>query len=146
MVAVAAIDVAGREAMTGNTGVRITDVAIAGISDEQIEEACYLDMLRGGIPATIPSAGAAGALCRALRSYRLHARRRSAPGLAGCPRRRPPRQPAAAEQRFHTDTCFVERPPPYTSLSAVELPERGGDTVFANQYLAYDRLSPVMKR
>ena len=46
---------------------------------------------------------------------------------------------------FHTDTCFVERPPSYTSLAAVELPDVGGDTVFANQYLAYESLSDVMK-
>ena len=46
---------------------------------------------------------------------------------------------------FHTDTCFVDRPPAYTSLNAIEIPEHGGDTVFANQYLAYDTLSDVMK-
>jgi taurine dioxygenase len=46
---------------------------------------------------------------------------------------------------FHTDTCFVERPPSYSSLNAVELPDHGGDTVFCNQYLAYESLSDVMK-
>ncbi|MBF66801.1 MAG: taurine dioxygenase [Gammaproteobacteria bacterium] len=46
---------------------------------------------------------------------------------------------------FHTDTCFVARPPSFTSLSAIEVPEHGGDTVFANQYLAYESLSDVMK-
>jgi taurine dioxygenase len=46
---------------------------------------------------------------------------------------------------FHTDTCFVEKPPAYTSLSAVDIPDHGGDTVFCNQYVAYDGLSPVMK-
>ena len=47
---------------------------------------------------------------------------------------------------FHTDTCFVENPPSFTSLSAIEVPEHGGDTIFCNQYLAYDALSDVMKR
>ena len=46
---------------------------------------------------------------------------------------------------FHTDTCFVENPPSFTSLSAIEVPEHGGDTIFCNQYLAYDALSDVMK-
>ncbi len=46
---------------------------------------------------------------------------------------------------FHTDTCFVQRPPSFTSLSAAEVPEHGGDTIFANQYLAYSSLSPVMQ-
>ncbi len=47
---------------------------------------------------------------------------------------------------FHTDTSFVERPPSYTSLSPQKLPARGGDTVFTNQYMAYEALSPVMKK
>ena len=46
---------------------------------------------------------------------------------------------------FHTDTCFVKRPPSYSSLNAIEIPANGGDTVFCNQYLAYDSLSEVMK-
>jgi len=46
---------------------------------------------------------------------------------------------------FHTDTCFVERPPSFSSLSGVEIPDHGGDTVFVNQYLAYETLSEVMK-
>jgi len=47
--------------------------------------------------------------------------------------------------RLHTDTCFVARPPAYTSLSAVEIPAQGGDTIFVNQYDAYESLSPVMQ-
>ena len=46
---------------------------------------------------------------------------------------------------FHTDTCFVDRPPSYTSLSGIEIPDHGGDTIFCNQYLAYESLSSVMK-
>ena len=47
---------------------------------------------------------------------------------------------------FHTDTCFVPKPPSFTSLSAIEVPEHGGDTIFCNQYLAYEALSDVMRR
>ena len=46
---------------------------------------------------------------------------------------------------FHTDTCFVAKPPSFTSLSAIEVPDHGGDTLFANQYIAYESLSEVMK-
>ena len=46
---------------------------------------------------------------------------------------------------FHTDTCFVKRPPSYSSLNGIEVPEQGGDTVFLNQYLAYENLSQVMQ-
>ncbi len=46
---------------------------------------------------------------------------------------------------FHTDTCFVAKPPSYSSLNAAKVPKHGGDTVFLNQYLAYESLSDVMK-
>ena len=42
---------------------------------------------------------------------------------------------------WHTDTIYQERPPMATMLQAVELPPIGGDTLFANQHLAWDRLS-----
>jgi alpha-ketoglutarate-dependent taurine dioxygenase len=41
---------------------------------------------------------------------------------------------------FHTDTSYVRNPPIYTALRAVEVPERGGHTLFTNQYAAYDTL------
>ena len=47
---------------------------------------------------------------------------------------------------FHTDTCFVEKPPSFSSLYAVDVPRHGGDTMFCNQYMAYDSLSEVMKQ
>ena len=46
---------------------------------------------------------------------------------------------------FHTDTCFVETPPSFSTLHAIEVPSHGGDTIFCNQYMAYDSLSDVMK-
>ena len=47
---------------------------------------------------------------------------------------------------FHTDTSFVPRPPSYTTLLPKKLSSHGGDTVFVNQYMAYEALSPVMQR
>ena len=46
---------------------------------------------------------------------------------------------------WHSDTPQVTRPPMGSLLYAVEVPEYGGDTMFANQYLAYDTLSSGMK-
>ena len=37
---------------------------------------------------------------------------------------------------FHSDTSYVEVPPSYTALAAVEVPEAGGETVFVNQFEA----------
>jgi taurine dioxygenase len=47
---------------------------------------------------------------------------------------------------WHSDTAYLERPPMASMLYAVELPPYGGDTIFANQYLAYESLSERMKQ
>lgn len=41
---------------------------------------------------------------------------------------------------WHTDSSTFERPPAYTLLYCVSTPPVGGDTSFANQYLAWDTL------
>jgi taurine dioxygenase len=47
---------------------------------------------------------------------------------------------------WHTDTAYLDTPPMATMLIAREVPARGGDTLFANAYLAYETLSDGMKR
>jgi taurine dioxygenase len=47
---------------------------------------------------------------------------------------------------WHSDTAYLETPPMATMLIAREVPPHGGDTLFANMYLAYERLSDGMKR
>jgi taurine dioxygenase len=49
-------------------------------------------------------------------------------------------------EEWHTNTTMVAAPPMGAILYAVEVPPFGGDTLFANQYLAYDTLSDGMKR
>ncbi|MGD2139827.1 MAG: TauD/TfdA family dioxygenase [Burkholderiales bacterium] len=46
---------------------------------------------------------------------------------------------------WHTDTAYLERPPMASLLYALETPPQGGDTLFANQYLAYETLPAQMK-
>ena len=46
---------------------------------------------------------------------------------------------------FHTDYSYLEVPARATLLYSVEVPESGGDTLFANQYAAYDALSEATK-
>lgn len=41
---------------------------------------------------------------------------------------------------FHVDTTYVRRPPAYTALRAVEVPKCGGQTLFSDQYAAYQDL------
>jgi taurine dioxygenase len=47
---------------------------------------------------------------------------------------------------WHSDTAYLERPPMGTMLVAREVPRVGGDTLFANMYLAYETLSAGMQR
>src|SRR5271170_4694443 len=47
---------------------------------------------------------------------------------------------------WHTDQMFSPAPAMGTILYALEVPSAGGDTMFTNQYLAYESLSDAMRR
>ena len=46
---------------------------------------------------------------------------------------------------WHSDTAYLDQPPMGSMLLAREIPPYGGDTLFANQYLAFESLSAGMK-
>ena len=46
---------------------------------------------------------------------------------------------------WHSDTTYLDVPPMGSMLLGREVPPYGGDTLFANQYLAYETLSETMK-
>jgi taurine dioxygenase len=46
---------------------------------------------------------------------------------------------------WHADTTYLDCPPMGSILYALEVPPYGGDTMFANQYLAYETLSETLR-
>ena len=52
---------------------------------------------------------------------------------------------ADAGTYFHTDSSYLELPARATTLYSIQVPKVGGDTLFADQYAAYDDLSSQMK-
>ncbi len=60
--------------------------------------------------------------------------------------RREPGDTSYVGELWHTDTTMVAEPPMGAILYGIDVPPYGGDTMFANQYLAYEALSPTMKR
>ena len=46
---------------------------------------------------------------------------------------------------WHSDLSYLSTPPSYTLLHAWEVPDHGGDTVWSNQYLAYESLSEGLR-
>jgi taurine dioxygenase len=71
-------------------------------------------------------------------------------GLPGCPLITPvvklPHERVNFGGIWHSDTTYLAGPPMASMLYAIETPPYGGDTLFANQYLAYETLSEGLKR
>jgi len=53
--------------------------------------------------------------------------------------------PQGRANAWHTDVTFTDRPPKGSLLSMVECPIRGGDTIWTNQYAAYEALHPAVR-
>ena len=49
------------------------------------------------------------------------------------------------EAIWHADMTYVDRPPMAAMLHALEVPPEGGDTYWANMYLAYETLPAKLK-
>ena len=52
---------------------------------------------------------------------------------------------AAPANRWHTDVTFCDRPPAFTLLHGVVMPEVGGDTIWANTVSAYESLPKELR-
>lgn len=56
-----------------------------------------------------------------------------------------PSETRNAGRHWHSDLSFTTRPAIGSILRCIEVPDVGGTTAFANQYLAYERLSPTFR-
>ena len=70
-------------------------------------------------------------------------------GLPECPLITPVLKLAHERVNFggvwHSDTTYLKQPPMASMLYALEIPPYGGDTLFANQYQAYETLSDGLR-
>jgi taurine dioxygenase len=55
------------------------------------------------------------------------------------------RSPPAKRQRQDSPSSYVRSPPAYTALRAVTIPAQGGETLFTNQYRAYETLPGALR-
>ena len=53
---------------------------------------------------------------------------------------------ADAGTYFHTDYSYLDIPARATTLYSIQVPSKGGDTLFADQYAAYDGLPSALKK
>ena len=51
----------------------------------------------------------------------------------------------APAKRWHTDVTFCDRPPAFTFLHGITMPEVGGDTIWANTVYAYEVLPEELR-
>lgn len=75
----------------------------------------------------------------------IHPLGRGAGREAGCERIIDDVEHPPYQDKWHTDVSWDPEPPTVGTLRAIDMPERGGDTVFASMYAAYDSLSPTMQ-
>ncbi len=128
-------------------GVRVTGAALRDLSPEEV--ARLRELLAEHGVAVFPGQDVDDAAFVAfLRSFGALAFTKGEAAAPGFPdlnvvsnvgRTTPPRS------TFHVDTSYVRDPPAYTALRAVELPARGGETLFTNQYRAYETLPAELR-
>lgn len=128
-------------------GARVTDVALGDVGPEEVvelkrllaehgvvvlpgqdvDDATFLAFLRGFGPLTFSTGETP---VDGFPDLNL---------ISNVGRSTPPRS------SFHVDTTYVAAPPAYTALRAVEIPEQGGETLFTDQYAAYETLPAELR-
>jgi taurine dioxygenase len=134
--------------MSGALGALITGVDLASLSDAEFD-AIHDAFLRYAVIFFEDQELDAEAYLAFARRFGALAEYPFAKGLEGYPEIveiiKEPHQTSNFGGMWHTDTTYQPNPPKATMLYAIETPAAGGDTLFADTRLAYDRLSPPMQ-
>ncbi len=128
--------------VTEPIGVEINDVELAHLSVVEVEELKSL-LAHHGVAVFRGQAIDDAAFLAFLRSFGDLAFTQGETPVEGFPdlnvitnvgRSTPP------QSTFHVDSSYLAVPPTYTALRAVSIPDQGGETLFTNQYAAFDSL------
>jgi taurine dioxygenase len=128
-------------------GATVRDVSPADLSPEQVEQLRQLLAQRGVVhlPEQMLDDDAFIVFLRRFGELAFTAGETPAPRhpelnvVSNIGRATPPRS------TFHVDTSYVRHPPAYTALRALVVPAEGGETVFTDQYRAYDTLPRAIR-
>ncbi len=137
-------DSIGVTPLAGVIGAEV-EVDLANIDDATFAElhAAFLKYLVLVIPGQRLSSGQQAAFARRFGDLYTYPH---APGIAENKDVLPINMPDGLRMgRWHSDATFDEVPPAISILAAQQLPSRGGETAFANQYAAFETLSDGMK-
>ena len=123
-------------------GVRVTEVSLAALGADHVAELRELLAEHGVLvlPGQEVDDDAFLAFLRSFGPLAFTKGEAHAPGfpdlnvVSNVGRATPPKS------TFHVDTSYVRAPPAYTALRGVEIPAGGGETLFTNQYRAYETL------
>ena len=134
--------------LSGAIGAEVRGVDLAYASDDVWDEihALYLDRIALFFPGQTLNPTA---LADVVSHFGPVGKYPFSPGLPEEPRVfslvKEPHETKNFGEGWHTDTTYTDIPPKATALYSVETPPAGGDTLFANMYLAYDALSDGLK-
>jgi taurine dioxygenase len=130
--------------LSGVLGAEVRGVDLANLDDETFEtiRELFLDHLVLLFPGANLTPAAHVAFGARFGELSVHPH---GPNLEGFPEVLVVESDRGKSDKWHTDMTWVERPPMLTSLKLVTVPAVGGDTLWSNQYLAYERLSGPMR-
>ena len=131
--------------LAGTIGAEV-EVDLANLTDDAFAQvhAAFLEYLVLVFPCQHLSADDQLAFARRFGELYLFPH---GPGIQSHPYVLPINMPSGLRTgRWHSDATFDATPPAISILAAQELPSRGGETAFANQYLAFETLSDGMKQ